>query len=203
MVRIETGTPGRFLIYRPAVVVADRCEVSLPLGFGPRPASREVQLQNPDGSTTDSRSLRIAAAGAPSAAGGAGGGSEAPAEQPVGGGAPAGSAPADRGSIPVIRELRPATAPAGVPFALEVLGEGFEPSARVLVTVNVNAGSSRLPVYEPRPFTATVVAAGRIEIEIDRGFYGIPGGRDVVVENPGGERSQPAVLTIRAPEEAP
>ena len=98
--------------------------------------------------------------------------------------------------VPTIRELRPPAIRAGRPVILEILGSGFGEDSKVLVTANIHAGTSRLPEYAPRPFPIYFIDAELIEVEFDLGFYPIPGARDVVVENPSGGRSQPAILEI-------
>ena len=67
-------------------------------------------------------------------------------------------------------------------------------------SANLNAGSTRLPDYGARAFAAEWIDAELLEVDFDRGFYPIPGVRDVVVVNPDGARSNPVSLHIQ-PEE--
>lgn len=125
----------------------------------------------------------------------------APADEPEG--ARAGSEPGT-GADPVllVSELYPAVVPAGRPLTLQVHGEGFTSESRVWIQVNLHAGTARLPEYDLRPFDTEFVDPGLLEVELDRGFYPVPGARDVVVEGAGGARSAPAVLTIRLEDES-
>ncbi len=192
---IESGTRDRFIRRRLQSLSPTRCEISFALGYGPVPRERRVYVENPGGARSGMLRLEIAenAAETPPGDGdesaGDAAGSGGSAESAIAGG--------DTGSAPVITELRPAIASAGEPFILEILGSGFAPEAEVWVTVNVNAGSSRLPRYAPRPFEALFIDQELLEVELDRGFYPIPGARDVAVVNPGGAASAPAVLRIQ------
>jgi hypothetical protein len=194
-VGIEGVTAGRFLAYRPDLLTADRCELTLPLGFGPHPAQRQVFVENPDGERSQALTLRIELVPAP------------PSEvEPNGPAAPAADGVAAEVSpsampAPVVHLLHPASLPAGRAVVLEVHGEHFEAAARVWIAANLHAGSSRLPEYGLRPFETGFVDEGLLEVELDRGFYPVPGVREVLVENPGGARSAPALLTIRREEE--
>lgn len=178
---------GRFLTLVPAEVSADRCRLDLPLGFGASPRERRLVVVRPDG--TRSNSLRISIAEP-----------ETTTPAPVDDSPPAPSSGADD---PAIESLRPHAVAAGQPFVLEVVGSGFEPGARVLIVVNRNAGTSRLPDYVATPFTALWVDSGLLEVELERGFYPVPAVRDVVVENPGGSTSGAAQLRIVVLQENP
>jgi hypothetical protein len=185
-VLIEGSASGRYVRHRPSRVTAELCEIELPLGFGPRPAERRVSLRNPNGDQTAPLVLQIrgpqkAARGEPAAA-----------EEPP---------PPPEGAVrPRILDLRPPGVAAGRPFFLQVRGSGFADGAAIEVTANRNAGSTRLPDYGPRAFVAEWIDAELLEVDFDRGFYPIPGVRDVVVVNPDGGRSNPASLHIQ-PEE--
>lgn len=191
-VLIESGTRDRFIRRQPRSLSDARCEISFALGYGPEPSERRLYVENPDGERSEMLRLQIAAGAGEAPADGAG------REPPD----PSGSTEPGNGgdgtdSAPVIAELRPAVARAGEPFLLEIVGSGFAPEAEVRVTVNVNAGSSRLPQYAPQPFAALFVDEELLEVEFDRGFYPIPGARDVAVVNPDGAESAPAVLRIQ------
>jgi hypothetical protein len=189
-VRIESATPGRFVAYASRRVSAERVEVDLPLGFGARPERRAVLLRNPDGEESGRLELRI---------------DDAIEAVPLGPGPEPErlEVPALVPERPRIAELRPALAPAGLPFVLEIHGSGFRPDSRVLITVNRNAGTSGLPEYGQRAMAAIYVDSSLLEVELERGFYPIPGARDVVVENPEGAASAPAILRIRSEKEQP
>jgi hypothetical protein len=101
---------------------------------------------------------------------------------------------------PVVRELWPAAVPAGRALTLEVIGDGFTDDMEVHVEVNAHAGSRRAPEYTLRPFSAERIDEQTLEVRFDRGFYGTPALRDVVVVHPDGRRSDPARLRITDPE---
>lgn len=198
IVKIEAGTAGRYLTYHPSSLSGERCEVTMPLGFGPRPAERHVYLANPGGESSERLTLAIgspAETTEPAAA--AEPGSPA-AETSAPGETPEGSPTA---ALPLIRELAPPSLAAGRATVLEVYGENFEEGSTVWITANLNAGSSRLPEYGLRAFDTAFVDPELLEVELDRGFFPVPGVRDVVVENSGGVRSMAATLTIRQEEE--
>lgn len=178
---------GRFLTLVPAEISASHCRLELPLGLGASPPERRLAVVRPDGTRSEALRIRIAA----------------PEEPPPAPDDPALPPPAPGPAEPAIEQLRPAAVAAGLPFVLEILGRGFEPGARVLIVVNRNAGSSRLPDYAAAPFPALFVDSGLLEVELERGFYPIPAVRDVVVENPGGAASGAAVLRIFVPQENP
>ena len=186
---IESGTRDRFIRRQPRSLSDTRCEISFALGYGPEPSERRLYVENPGGERSEMLRLEIAAGAGEAPADGAG------REPPDPSTTEPGSAGTD--SAPVIAELRPAAARAGEPFLLEIFGSGFVPEAEVRVTVNVNAGSSRLPHYAPQPFAALFVDEELLEVEFDRGFYPIPGARDVAVVNPDGAESAPVVLRIQ------
>ncbi len=196
---IETARPGKFLRYQPASIEVDRLEVELPLGFGPRPPERRVYVETRDGSRTETLTLRIAKAEQDPAA--AADATTGDGEQEADSGdsvsvEPATPEPGPVEGGPEISELRPAAIPAGRPVIVEVFGAGFSAESRVLVTANLHAGTSRLPEYELKDFPTYFIDAELIEVEFDRGFYPVPGAREVVVEDGSGGRSEPAIMRI-------
>jgi hypothetical protein len=190
-VYIESGAVDRFVAFTPTVLVADRCEIALRLGFGPVPSQRRLYLRNPDGSRSAELRIRIDPAPA------------RPVE--VGPQVTPGNPdePADRPSAdaPSIRELRPEALPAGRPVELEILGTGFAAGAKVELTVNLHAGTSRMPEYGVRLFAAEWLAESELAVAFDRGFHSTPGVRNLVVVNPDGRRSEIAVVRILAGKE--
>jgi len=195
-VLIESGRSGKFLRYRPKKVESDRCVVSVPSGLPARPSEVAIFVENPDGMKSDRLSLAVELVptgvdGTPESA------EDRPEpENDSGSENLVGAVTAPDRIVPTIRELRPPAIRAGRPVILEILGSGFGEDSKVLVTANIHAGTSRLPEYAPRPFPIYFIDAELIEVEFDLGFYPIPGARDVVVENPSGGRSQPAILEI-------
>ena len=203
-VHIEAGTAGRFLSYRPSEAADTHCTVRMPLGFGPRPSERRVYIRNADGSESERAVLRIGAEVAAIDhvdAEAEGDNPEATAESA---GEETGESSEDAvvatEDVPEISELQPPVLAAGRLARLEVYGRNFSEGAQVLVVANRNAGSTRLPEYELTGFPTEYVDSELLEVEFDRGFYPIPGARDVVVQNPDGTRSAAALLTIRGEE---
>lgn len=191
---IESASGGKFLRYRPAVVEPDRIEVALPLGFGTRPAERGVYLVNDDGSRTQTLKLHIGrVVGDPEKMEPVGTDETVPETTMEEAVAVVGT---DTEPAPQISELRPSEIPAGKQLIVELFGSGFSPESQVLVTANIHAGSSHVPEYELRAFATYFIDAQLIEVKFDRGFYPIPGARDVVVENPSGSRSEPVVMRV-------
>jgi hypothetical protein len=193
---IESSRPGRFVGFSPTTVSPDHCAIALPFGLSAEPDHREIYLENPDGGRTRALKLRIGGAEPESDRG--------PPPEP-GARADAEHSPdalevPEIGPEPEISELRPAELPAGAPEILEIVGRGFAAGARVEVTVNLHAGSTRLPEYGPRVFPAERYGDDLLEVSFDRGFHRTPGIRDVVVVNPDGARSAPHPLRIRQQE---
>lgn len=198
-VRIEGSTAGRYLSYQPSAVEQEHCEVEMALGFGPRPSSRRVYLEGTDGARSETLVLSIRdpepvidekvdpALGEEHSDTDVEPEPRAQDMEPVG----------EPTLLPEIVELSPSPLAAGRAAVVEVYGENFTEDSAVWVRVNVNAGSSRLPEYELRAFDTVFVDSGLLEVEFDRGFYPVPGARDIVVENSEGVRSAPAVLTIQ------
>jgi hypothetical protein len=193
-VRIEGGTEGRYLSYEPSALTPESCEVRLALGFGPRPTSRRVYLEGADGGRSETLVLSI---GAPQTV--VEETVDAKPQEETTTDAEPPPTPTDAmesESVPELLELRPSPIAAGQVTVLEIYGENFTEDSVVWVSVNVNAGSTRLPQYELKAFETLFVDSGLLEVQFDRGFYPVPGARDIVVENPGGGRSMPAVLMI-------
>lgn len=193
-VLIEGVSPGRFMSYQPELLSPERCTVELPLGFGPRPPIRDVVIETRNGARSHALPLTIREmvtepldADAPESESG---GVPIQIEDVVSGG-------------PALREIRPATAPAGRAFRLELLGGGFAEGAHVEVVVNVHAGSSKLPEYRPQSFRATRLGEDLLEVSFERGFYPVPGARDLRVVNPDGTRSETRSLRIDQEETKP
>jgi hypothetical protein len=193
---IESGTADRFLAYAPLALSAEGCEVDLRLGFGPVPSERRIYIRNPDG--TQSLPLRLRVGLSPATP---------PTSLPELPATERATTPDDSavptGEAPTIRELRPSALPSGRPVEMEILGSGFANGAKVEVTVNLLAGSSRMPEYGARLFAADWLDEGELAVAFDRGFHPSPGVRHLVVVNPDGRRSGVALLRILAAKEEP
>lgn len=189
-VLIETGSSGRFVAYRATGVESERIELSLPLGFPRSPVERRIFVRNPDGSQSTARVLTIRT---PEPSDSSSASAVTETSDPV---SAAPDVDADR---PVVTSIWPQPLPAGQARAIEVIGRGFEEGAEVLVSANVHAGSRRLPEYELRAFSAQLIDEQTLEVRFDRGFFHTPAVRELVVINPDGGRSQPALLRLSEP----
>lgn len=190
---IESGATDRFLAYAPLALSAEGCEVELRLGFGPVPSERRIYIRNPDGAQSLPLRLRVGLSPTTPPTSSP---ETARATTPDDSAVPTGEAPA-------IRELRPSALPSGRPVEMEILGSGFADGAKVELTVNLLAGSSRMPEYGARLFAADWLDEGELAVAFDRGFHPSPGVRHLVVVNPDGRRSGVALLRILAAKEEP
>ncbi|MDH5745137.1 MAG: hypothetical protein OEZ52_16470, partial [Candidatus Aminicenantes bacterium] len=102
----------------------------------------------------------------------------------------------DETAEPSISRIEPSSVAEGEPFVLKIFGSGFQLGTKVLIEVNVNAGTDLEPEFAFMEFECVYIDSSQIQVSFDRGFGADPDKRNIYVQNPNGLQSDTVVLKI-------
>jgi len=186
-------SPARFVVFKPFSVLSGEIKVRFRLGLNQKLTQREIFVENPDGSRSDSIVITVRRRTRQSEDAG----EETEVTSVSGSDELSSSDEASAAPAPRLLELQPAEVETVTRFSLLVIGEGFQRGAKLVVQANINAGTFKAPVYEPLAFDVEYLGESLLEISFDRGFYFDPPTREVFVRNPDGSESNRLSLAVK------